>query len=77
MSRLTRRTIQLGETWLRSREEAESKDILKGMEIVKLVIVARVGLLGFFIAVFFILSCLTRKRTCFFTLLPKVTKSIR
>lgn len=56
MSGLTRRTIQLGETWLRSREEAESKDILKGMEIVKLVIVARVGLLGFFIAV--LLSCL-------------------
>lgn len=56
MSRLTRRTIQLGETWLSSREEAESKDILKGMEIVNLVIVARVGLLGFFIAV--LLSCL-------------------
>lgn len=76
MSRLTRRTIQLAETWLCSREEAESKDILKGMEIRKLVIVARVGLLGFFIAVFY-LVLFDKKKDLFFTLLPKVTKSIR
>lgn len=68
MSRLTRRTIQLGETWLRSREEAESKDILKGMEIVKLVIVARVGLLGFLIAVFY-LVLFDKKKDLFFYLI--------
>lgn len=68
MSRLTRRTIQLAETWLCSREEAESKDILKGMEIVKLVIVARVGLLGFLIAVFY-LVLFDKKKDLFFYLI--------